>query len=121
MAEHPVEAHEYLLSDMKKRIDDLEYQVADLMQWKAGSEERLKQISEAIVELKRIMENYTKEVKESSASIAKDVAGKFEAIDKDIQELRGRPGRKWDDLMRTLMTVAVGTILGYIFTVILKG
>lgn len=113
MAEHPIEAHEYLLSDLRSRLNFVEDQVHELIQWKAGSEERLKSISEAIVELKKIMENYTKDVKESLAKIAQEMTQRFETIESEVGELKGRSGRKWDDLVRTIMTVAVGALIGY--------
>jgi len=116
MADHPVEAHEYLLRDMRERLDHLEAQVQDLMQWKAGSVERLNSISDNIATLKDLMERYTTKVEASLERFEKDIADRFTTIEKDIQELKGRPGRKWDDFVRTVTTVLVGLVVGYVFS-----
>jgi len=118
MAEHPVEAHEYLLSDLKKRLEYLEDEVQELIKWKAGSEERLRTISEMLAELKRILEGYTSEMKNAMADLVNKIDGRFGEIEKDIQDIKGRPGRRWDDLTRTLITVLVSGAVGYLISLL---
>lgn len=50
----------------------------------------------------------------------KQLSGQFEELHQDVKELKEIPQKRWDKVITAIVTGVVGTIIGAIFTLILK-
>lgn len=116
--EHPVAKHEFQLQQLDGRVADLENQVQDLLNFRSATAEQAKTLFNTVAEIKEIISEYTKELKGAMESLAKQLNARMDELEKDMKDIKERPGRKWDDLMRTIGTVVVSLVMGYIFGVI---
>ena len=121
MDEHPVAKHEFQLQDHEERISKLEEQMLDLLNFKAAMGEQSKTIFTVIGEIKILLEKYTTEMRQAMKDLGSNLNTRINKIEKDLEELKGRSGRKWDSVGQTVITVLISLVVGYIFAVITKG
>lgn len=119
--EHPVEAHTYQLSDHERRLRDLEDQVQEMQIVLSASEEKTKTIFKVLDEVKVLLEKYTTEMRKAMMDLATAFNTRMDTLEKDVKELQGRSGRKWDSMIQGAITVIVGIIIGYFFTMLTTG
>ena len=68
----------------------------------------------------RILEQQTAAVHElakSAALMAQELeamSGKVDTINKDVSDLKSRPGRRWDGVVEKLIAAVIGGLIGYL-------
>lgn len=119
-SEHPVDVHEFLFKDLEARLSKNEEAVAELLLWRAANEEKTKTIFQMLSELKVIMENYTKEMRESLLGLAAKMEARFIIMDKDIKEANNAPAKRRDMWIEKIGTFIIAAIITYLATRVLK-
>lgn len=119
--EHPVEAHTYQLNDHERRIRELEEQVQELRVAQSASDEKTRTIFKVLDEVKVLLEKYTTEMRKAMMDLSASFNMRMDTLEKDVKDLQGRSGRKWDSMIQGAITVIVGIIIGYFFTMLTTG
>lgn len=112
--EHPIGEHTQQLQNHERRLELLETSVSTLQAFRCTAEEQSKTIFHILGELKAMLRQYTEDMKEALKDLALVMTGKFEKVDGEIAELKARPGRRWDTMIQTLITVIISALAGYI-------
>jgi len=66
----------------------------------------------AMAKINTTLEN----IEEKMENLEKTIDKKFEAITKDINELKMKPAKRWDNLTNVLITLIVGAIFGIVLS-----
>lgn len=119
--EHPVEAHMYQLNDHERRIRELEEQVQDILVAQSASDEKTRTIFKVLDEVKVLLEKYTTEMRKAMLDLGIAFNTRMDTLEKDVKDLQGRSGRKWDTMVQGALTVLIGLVLGYFFALITGG
>ena len=112
--------HEFQLEDLGQRVSCLEDRMKDMEVYQSAAQEQSKTIFMVLDELKVMLTKYTTDMKEAMFVMSKNISERLDSMEKDVQELKGRNGRKWDQAMTTLFTVLVTAVVTYIFSKALK-
>lgn len=80
-----------------------------------GVEHRVKDLENEVHDLREL----TKAVAVTNANV-KQLSGQFEELHQDVKELKEIPAHRWDKIITAIITGAVGTLIGAIFTLIIK-
>jgi len=112
--EHPIGEHTQQLADHERRLDLLENSVLTLQEFRSTSQEQSKTIFHILGELKSMLRQYTEDMKEALKELATVMTAKFDKVDAEVAEIKGRPGRQWDAAMQTLITVIISALVGYV-------
>lgn len=68
----------------------------------------------------RLLEKQTEaihQLAQSAALMARELeamSGKVDTINKDVSDLKARPGRRWDGLVEKLLAALAGGLIGYL-------
>lgn len=118
--EHPVDVHEFLFKDLEARLSKNEKSVEELLLWRERNDEKMVTIFTMLSELKTIMENYTKEMRESISNLASKMEARFIIMDKDIREANAGPGKRRDVWLEKIGTFIIAAVITYLATRVLK-
>ena len=99
---------------------DLEKKISDMEVASARNRESVKSLHKRMDKLERTMES----INELALSV-RDIAGEVRAMRGDLNDLSGRvrhmemkPEKMWNSTVETVITVCIGAVAGYIFSVI---
>lgn len=112
MDEHPVEAHAFQLNEHERRIRELEEQVQEVQITLSASEEKTKTIFKVLDEVKVLLEKYTTEMRKAMMDLATAFNTRMDNLEKDVKDLQGRSGRKWDTAAQAAITAIIGVMVG---------
>jgi hypothetical protein len=112
--------HEFQLEDLGQRVSCLEERMKDMEVYQGAAKEQSKTIFMVLDELKMMLTKYTNDMKEAMFVMSKNISERLDNMEKDVQELKGRNGRKWDQAMMTLLTVLITAAVTYVFSRALK-
>lgn len=112
--EHPIGEHTQQLQDHERRLTTLETAMQTMLVFKSQSEEQSKTIFHILGELKSMLRQYTEDMKTALKELSTAMMVKFEKVDTEIAEIKGRPGRRWDTMVQTLIVGIVSALVGYI-------
>lgn len=119
-SEHPVEAHTYQLGDHERRIRELEDAVQAIQIQMSASDEKTKTIFKVLDEVKALLEKYTTEMRKAMMDLAASFNTRMDTLEKDVKDLQGRPGRKWDTAAQAVIVAIIGVIVGAIGSSLLR-
>lgn len=121
MAEHPTDVHEYVLKDHSDRITELEAAMQEVQNWKSANDERMKSLTVMLTELKEMLAQYTKDMREAMNSLSAKMEARFIVIDKELADVKNKPGRTAASYVEKVFTFALAAVVGYLMSQVFKG
>lgn len=119
-SEHPVDVHSFILQDLQDRLQVAEAKIQSMENWQSASDEKTKTVFTVLAELKEMMRQYTTEMREAIFQLAAKMEARFIAIDKEIVDTAGKPGKKAEGYIEKGITFGVGGVIAFLLTQVLK-
>lgn len=88
---------------VEQRQDQIDVELEALKLSGASTKEQVKTIFETLAEIKQMLRDYTTKMETAIASINLEIAN-----------LKQRPARNWDNIVSTVITVAVTAVVMYV-------
>lgn len=112
--EHPVSAHEEILSTLRRDVDDQETRIRLLEKVSTAREEQIKNLYENVGAIKLLVEQLGIKMDKLAENIELKLNVAVADLDKRIKTLEAADGEKWKKFVWIIIASIVSLIVGYL-------
>lgn len=117
--EHPVREHERRFNELKESQKDHEKRIRSLEEASVKRDEQIKQIFIAVGEIKQLVASALTEMKKDTIKTSEDMKAIIKPLSDDIEVLKEKPRKKWEDfqgiVLAAIVTGIIGLLIGLFF------